>query len=50
MSENYFDIDEENAVHDAYLMIHDEDCEYDNMAEIIINETNLSAVVGHDLE
>ena len=46
MSENYFDIDEENSVHDAYLMLHDDDCDYDSMAEIIINETNLS--VGID--
>lgn len=45
MSENYFDIDEEDSVHDAYLMIHNSNCEYENMAEIIMNETNLSCVI-----
>lgn len=39
--ENYFDSEEENTVHDAYLMLHSPDNEYESLGEIIIHETTL---------
>lgn len=46
MNGNYFDTDEEDALQDAYYMIHDPDCEYQSLAEVIMCETSLPAALG----
>jgi len=37
--ENYFDADEEDALHDAWCMIHSDETEYDTFREVILGET-----------
>lgn len=37
--ENYFNLEEEDALHDAFLMIRSDETEYDNLRDVILGET-----------
>ena len=37
--DNYFDHEEENAVHDAFLMIIDSRTDYENIEDVLMGET-----------
>ncbi|MFB6352934.1 MAG: hypothetical protein ABEJ92_02500 [Halobacteriales archaeon] len=39
MSENYFDHDEEDVLHDAFLMIVCERTDYENIEDVLVGET-----------
>ena len=38
-SENYFDHEQEDALHDAFLMIHSERTDYENIEDVLVGET-----------
>ena len=37
--DNYFDSNEEDALHDAFLMSHSERTDYDNLRDVLLGET-----------
>jgi hypothetical protein len=39
MEDNYFDLDEEDVLHDAFLMIVSERTDYENIEDVLIGET-----------
>lgn len=41
--DNYFDHAEENAVHDAFLMIVSNDTDYENIEDVLVGETIFDA-------
>lgn len=40
--DNYFDIIEEYQVHDAFLMIVSDDTDYNNIEDVLLNETTFT--------
>lgn len=42
-NDNYFDHTEEDVLHDAFLMIVHEDTDYENIEDVLINETIFDA-------
>jgi len=41
-NDNWFDVEQENSVHDAFLMVADPDCEHESIRDVIINETTFT--------
>lgn len=39
MEDNYFDIDEEDVLHDAFLMIVSDSTDYENIEDVLLGET-----------
>lgn len=42
MTDNYFDSNEEDVVHDVFLMILSDDTDYENIEDVLLGETTFT--------